>query len=100
MTLNRTVHYSLLALAMSLAFPVVSPGQPDSKQILERLDRLERENDALREQLRALREEVHASAAPTAGNTEERLSVQERRTEELAQTKVETSQRFPIRLTG
>jgi hypothetical protein len=97
MTLNRTPISSLLALTLSLAFPTLSHGQADSKQILDRLDRLERENDALRQQLRALREEVHAGVA---ANTEERLSVQERRTEEMAQTKVESSQRFPIRLTG
>jgi hypothetical protein len=97
MTLNRTTIHNLLALTLSLAFPALSPGQADSKQILDRLDRLERENDALRQELRALREELQAGAA---SNTEERLAVQERRTEEFAQTKVESSQRFPIRLTG
>jgi hypothetical protein len=56
MTLNRTPISSLLALTLSLAFPTLSHGQADSKQILDRLDRLERENDALRQQLRALRE--------------------------------------------
>jgi len=42
------------------------------------------------------------NAAPTAVQTtpEERLDIQEHRLDEMAQTKVEASQRFPIRLTG
>jgi hypothetical protein len=102
MTLNRTPLFNLLALTLSLALPALPEGQADSKQadskqIMDRLDKLERENDAMRQELRALREQVQAAATP---NTEERLAVQERRTEELAQTKVESSQRLPIRLTG
>ena len=94
MILSRITLCSL-ALALTAALPAQS--QPDFKRFVERLDRLERENDSLRQELRALREELHASVVP---DTEERLAVQERRTEEQAQTKVESSQRFPIRLTG
>lgn len=77
-------------------------------QILERLTRLESENRALREEVKGLREEVAtlkpaAAAAPVptpVQQLEERIAIQEKRTEEQAQTKVEASQRFPIRLSG
>lgn len=76
----------------------------DLKQILERLDHIEQENRSLIEEVRALRKELASSRpaqpATSEQNVEERLAVQERRIEEHAQTKVEASQRFPIRLTG
>ena len=58
--------------------------------------------------MRALRAELAAtSAAPAArgrrrrhATVEERLDIQEQRIEEQAQTKVEASQKFPIRLDG
>ena len=86
----------------------------DVQQILERLERLERENHNLAAEVRLLREELAAShgvsapavssesssgtAAPTP--LEERLAVQEQRIEEQAQAKVEASQRLPLTLTG
>jgi hypothetical protein len=82
----------LLLLAQAAAFAQ----SPEMQQILARLDRLEQENQTLKEEVRALRDELHAGAAPV----EERLDVHERRIEEQAQTKVEASQRFPIRITG
>ena len=93
---NRTILFNL-TLVLAAAVPGFSQNQPDLRSVLDRLDRLEKENDSLREQIRALREELHASVAP---DTEDRLAVQEQRTAEQAQTKVEASQRFPIRLTG
>ena len=81
---------------------------PELQQILDRLDRLERANRALIEEVRALRSEQAAArnqpAAEAPGEPEkylpERVAVQERRTEELAQAKVESSQKFPIQFTG
>jgi len=97
---------------------------PEMREILARMDRLERENQAMVEELRALRKEVAnlrgsgeappaATAADTATNgtagqavaasqpaTDESSSVQQTRIEELAQTKLEASQKFPIRITG
>src|SRR6202171_4935791 len=78
----------------------------DVQQILERLERLERENHNLAAEVRLLREELAASrgaAAPAASSgvpLDERLAVQEQRIEEQAQTKVEASQRLPLTLTG
>ena len=99
--------------------PGIALGQTKSEfqQILERLDRLEKENRGLTAEVRALRDELAASrtnpgaASPAtdavaqgepaaAAPLEERLSTAERRIEEQAQTKVEASQRMPVSLTG
>ena len=90
----------IVCLALCLA-PVTLRAQtgPDLTKILERLDRLEAENRALSEQVRALQAQL-GTAAPPPPTAEERLDIQERRIQEQAQTKVEASQKFPIRLTG
>ncbi|MGH9723084.1 MAG: hypothetical protein ACRD8O_22975 [Bryobacteraceae bacterium] len=90
-----------LSLLIALGFlPHAHSQTPDLRPILERLEKLERENEALREEIRTLRTEIKAATAAAAPELEERLSIQERRTDEQAQTKVEASQRFPIRITG
>ena len=90
-----------------LFIPLLLPAQEKSEfqQIIDRLDRLEQENRSLTDEVRALRAELAvahpsppAEAAPAP--LEERVAIQERRTDELSQTKVETSQRMPITLTG
>src|SRR5882762_862651 len=97
-------HRHRLRLIFALLAPLVraqAQSAPDLQQILERLNRLESENRELREQVRELREQMRAVAAPApVEKLEERTEIQERRTDELAQVKVEASQRFPIRLTG
>jgi hypothetical protein len=74
----------------------------DMQRILERLDRLEEQNRTLIQEVRELKEELAAShtreAAPAP--LEDRVAVEESRTAELAQTKVEASSRYPIRITG
>ncbi len=102
------IHRHRLKLLIALLAPFVgaqAQTPPDLKQILERLDRVEAENRELREQVRELREQMRAGAAAAPvevekSRLEERLEIEERRTAEQAQTKVEASQRFPIRLTG
>ncbi len=96
--------------------------QPEIAAILERLDRLEQENRVLIDEVRALRARLEgaemtnpkplpggepaARAVPTepeaapAPTIEERLDIQDQRIAEQAQTKVEASQRFPIRIAG
>jgi|SRR5579863_9854427 len=73
-------------------------------QILERLDRLEKQNRELIDEVQALRGELAQSRGPAeakqAEDVNEKLEVQERRMEEQAQTKVESSQHFPLRITG
>jgi hypothetical protein len=75
----------------------------DMQKILERLDRLEEQNKALTAEVQALRDQLAAASGPAPAQsapTEERLQVQETRTAELAASKVEASQRFPLRLSG
>ena len=67
--------------------------------VLERLDRLEKQNRELQAEIESLRRELGAQAQPAAPATE-RLDVQEARTAELAQSKIESSQRQPVSLTG
>jgi len=80
----------------------------DLQQILERLERVEQENRNLAQEVRLLREELAKSrtgadpASPPDGAAplDERVAVLERRAEEQAQTKIESSQRLPVTLTG
>jgi hypothetical protein len=86
-----------LILILPAAVPAPAQSSAELRQIVERLDRLEHENELLRQEVRALRNELHPAGSPAL---EERLAAQESRIAEQAQTKVESSQRFPIRLTG
>jgi hypothetical protein len=84
---------------------------PEIREILSRLKALEEANHALTDEVRALRTELAVArgpsssspsvpVAPTAERTEEQISVQTARVEDLAQSKVEASQKLPLRLTG
>jgi hypothetical protein len=74
---------------------------PDLQKVLDRLDQLEKQNQELLTEIHELRKELTTSApAPPLVTPSERLDVQEARTAELAQSKVETSQRMPVSLTG
>jgi len=100
----RRVLIALLAPGV-LAAQTVSPDprQNDLAQIIQRLDRLEQQNRALAEEIRQLRQELaEARGQPpqAAPPLDEKVAVDESRVEELAQSKVEASQRFPIRVTG
>jgi len=110
--LNRLI-LSLVAFSWPLisgAQTSQNPTQTDMAAILERLDRLERDNRALTDEVRALRaklDQVAPPAAPPAVSVEpappsiaENLEIINGRLEEQSQTKVEASQKFPIRLTG
>jgi hypothetical protein len=108
--LTRFWIVSLLAIAP--VRPAVSQTSPDIQKVLDRLDKLEDENRMLLDEIHALRgelEQVRATAPatpPTEAGTaaavpvEERLEVEENRTAELAQSKVEASQKLPVSLTG
>jgi len=68
------------------------------------LDRLEQQNRMLLEEVRELRQQIAATRqqpeATPSPSLEERVDVQEKRTEEQSQTKVEASQKFPLSITG
>jgi len=98
---------SIAALLVLPSRPVYGQSGPQVQEILDRLDHLEKDNHALLDEVRALRQELSAlrtapgNTAPAPAVAEsERQSVTENRVEELAQTKVESSQKFPLRITG
>ena len=107
--LTRAIAACLIAIGM--AQPVLPQTSPDIQRVLDRLQQLEEQNRQIVDEIRALRSdllqrselkpqetsETPVSSAPTLS---ERMDVQESRTAELAQSKVETSQRLPISLTG
>ena len=102
----RTKATRLCCLAFCL-WPVCLRSQtPPLSNILERLDRLEQENRSLAAEVKSLRAELAAMKAPPSepppapAALEEKVEIQEQRLDEQAQTKVEASQKFPIRLTG
>lgn len=107
--MNNKIRLPLLILfAARSSFPQT---QTDLAQILERLQRLEEQNRALMSEVRALRQELTLSRpqspaggaeAPPSGTSTvaERLEVQERRIEDLEQTKVAADHKLPVQLTG
>jgi hypothetical protein len=82
------------------------------QKVIDRLDALERQNRELADEVRSLREDLRsARAAPTTPEAteaaadsqpplDERVAVDEQRIAEQAQTKVESSQKLPLKLTG
>jgi hypothetical protein len=91
----------ILALAFLSAASAAAQPAGDLDSIIARLDKLEAENQVLRNEIASLREEVNRIRnAARSVTIEERLDIHERRIEEHAQTKVETMQKFPVRLTG
>jgi hypothetical protein len=96
---------SLLWLGLALPTSLIAQ-TAEIGQILERLDRVEKQNrdltaevDELKAELAALRPAASPGAAPNA-TLEDRVAIQDKRIEEQAQTKVETSQKFPLTITG
>ncbi len=109
---RRVLALGLFA-ALTLLPAATAQTTSDMREILDRLDRLEAQNrallakvDALQAELAAARGGVAAGTSTAAGapasqpTLDERLAVQESRTAEQAQSKVEASEKFPIRLTG
>ena len=87
------------ACAMLFAAVAWAQERPALEAILERLERVEKENRALAEEIRALREQL-AAHSPSPAPITERMEVQERRVEEHAQTKVEAAEKLPVTLEG
>lgn len=103
----------LCAILLAASFRLAAQSA-EMQGILDRLDRLEQENRALAQEVRELRGELAAvrgtaAAAPPAqpappaaalADLSRKVDIQGARIEEQAQTKVEASQKFPIRITG
>src|SRR5947209_3944773 len=77
---------------------------PELKQVLDRLDRLEAQNQELMTEIRALRQQLagaaSASPAVAAPPIEEQVATQEQHIADLDQSKVSTDHRLPVTLTG
>jgi hypothetical protein len=96
-----------LVLAGSCPGAMRAQESADLRRILERLERLEQANRELVTEVRELRRELHTANnpghtadSPDPATTAEKVEVQEHRVEELAQTRVEASQKFPVQITG
>jgi hypothetical protein len=95
----------IFVFTMALPANAVSQTSPEMQKVLQRLDNLEKQNQDLMAEIQSLRKQL-ADALPATPTAEakptlaDRMDVQESRTAELAQTKIETSQRVPVSLTG
>lgn len=94
----------LLLVGALLTLPALAWGQ-SLDRVVDRLNRLEQENNNLKKEIEDLRAEIEklrgqSAPAPGEATVEERTRITERRVDEQAQTKVEASQKFPIKLTG
>jgi len=104
--LNKVAMAALVIYGGARLATAQEPPVPATMQkILDRLDALENENQALLAEIKSLRAEVKAqpqeAAADThSGDMNDRVAVAENRIAEQAQTKVGSSQRMPITLTG
>ena len=105
---NRPRHLAglwCLAACISTAAAQTPPQESAAlSQILERLDHLEQQNRQLMDEVHALRNELSVARnqpenSPTT-EAVEKVEVHDRRIDELEQTKVESSQHLPVRITG
>lgn len=93
--------YIKLAAALLAAAPFCAAAQGLNPEALaERLERLERDNERLRAEIAELRRQLEAMRSSPGSELEERVEIHERRIAEQAQSKVESSQRLPLRVTG
>jgi hypothetical protein len=102
---SKTILLLLLPFLFVTAWAQTNESSDPMAQVLKRLDALENENRRLASELSSLKQELAATrqaASPVqdAASLEERADVSEKRIDEQAQTKVESSQKFPISLNG
>lgn len=91
---------SVFAFWLYLAAPTLL-AQDRFQQILARIEKLEAENRALRQELEALRRALAQGPVETRQQPlAEKVEVLETRTAELSQIKVQTTSKFPVELTG
>jgi cell division protein FtsB len=97
--MRKTVLLILLSsLSLQVKAQTAETEQATLKRILERLEAVEKQNEQLMQEIQSLRAEVAQSRATAP--VEDRLDVAENRIEEQAQTKVEASQRMPLKFSG
>src|SRR5436190_20464038 len=103
---------SCFLLAAGAAGSVSAQEQPDLRQVIDRLDRLEAQNRELMTEILALRQQLAATQPALADTGQqaaaevapqplaERVEIAERRLAELDQTKVSSEHRLPLTFTG
>ena len=98
---------SLFCIFFSIAAGILNAQQqitPDTLQrILDRLDTLEKQNEALLNEVKELRQAVKSAQAEAGAQSErleEKADVQSEEIKTEAQTKIASSQRFSMSLTG
>jgi hypothetical protein len=119
------LNLSCIVIGVALSGALRGQSTPEMREVLDRLAKLEESNRTLSEEIRALRGELAAArgattpavtasdtasgtaakpAAPDQGPSNEsvadQVSVDQSRIDEMAQTKVESSQKLPLRVTG
>lgn len=100
---NRSVLLRCLTLLIAARACAQQVSSDTLQKILDRLDALEQQNQALLTEVQALRQEVKSNTPAAAADTQplaDQVQVNTERIKEQAATKVEASQRFPISITG
>ena len=97
----------LYTFCVASAASVATAQEPDLKLVLQRLDRLEAQNQELMAEIRALRQQLSSGSPSTeAGQTtpepkiEERVAIHDQQIAQLDQEKISTDHRLPLTLTG
>ena len=96
--MKRLLPFTLL---LCLGVALQAQNTPEIREILDRLKKLEDANRVLNDEVHSLRQELAAARSATpAERSEEQAQVEKARVDELAQSKVEASQKMPITITG
>ncbi len=99
-----TLRYPIFATLLLCAGAARAQSSPELREVLDRLQKLEDANRELVQEVHALRQQLTARdtnpATPAAAEPAEQIAVDKARVDELAQTKVESSQKMPLRITG
>ncbi len=97
--------HTFIAALLLCAGAMRAQSSPELHEILDRLQKLENANRDLVQEVHALRQELAATHIATpepaaAEATTEQIAVQKARVDDLAQSKVESSEKMPLRITG
>jgi hypothetical protein len=95
----RRVLWCASWLVLAAAVPARAQTPPALDAIARRLDEMDRENAALRAELRALRSEIERLTREQT-SVDEQVDLQAGRISEQEQVKAQTTQRVPVRFTG